>query len=1255
MKKILFTIVFFSYISHAQFVETAPWVEDIKKYKSTNEDLNINEIKASFDNYWQSKDKNERGSGYKPFMRWHYQWKNFADNEGKLQNSIDFWKAWETKENFKKNNRVLIPESNWTPLGPDNHVNTGSWSTGRGRVNIIEVDPNNANTWYMGTPAGGIWKSTNAGGSWSPLSDYLPQIGVSGIAIDPTNSNIIYISTGDKDAADSFSFGVFKSIDGGQTWQTTGFTQSWQFQALGDIIINPNDANQLFLATNTGLFRSNDGGSTWSNRQSGNFTQGNIRFNTANANIIYAVSNNRFYRSTDSGNTFVEITTGLPTNSTRLVMDVTPNDSNYIYILAYRSGATNFGFQGVYRSTNGGDNFTARNTSTNILESSQAWFDLAIAVSSTNKDVIFTGCLNVWRSTNGGTNFTKINSWSEPTSASYTHADIHYLGFKGNRLFCGSDGGIYSSTDNGVNFANNTSNATIGQFYRISVSPNTTSKIMGGLQDNGGFGLNNNVWRNFYGADGMDAAIHPSTDNTYYGFIQSGLTLYYSTNGGVNRHGGINSPGGIEGNWVTPLAINSAGQLFSGFNRLYRLSGTTSGPWVAQSSNTFSGNISWIAIDPSNNANMFLSVGNELFKSTNTGASFVSVSTFGSSITSIDVHSTNSNIVYVTTSGWSGNRVFRSTDGGSSFSSITDGAPSIPINVIKYQNGSSNDAVYIGTAHGVYYRDNTNNMFVPFDTNLPNVSVRDIEINTVDQKIVIATFGRGVWMSDLPTVFNEVNFGLNCADAIEIETGNHSSSPNSGNGAVNVCGLNGATHARWYSYTAVADGQVTIKSCGGVDTRLSVLQGECNALTCVVSSDDDNDLTCHPQGYASSVNFSVTSGQTYLIQWDNRWTTNEFNWSLTLVPNLPSIASTSCNSTINLFHYDLINANNYPNATNYRFRIGTSTFESSTGSATLANILGQNITFNINYEISVAAFAENVWTDYGVSCTISTTNAPLTEIQYLSCGSTIPNLGTNIYFKNGYNVEMYEYRLTRSSDNFIVGTFQSINRFVKLTNFNGVSSAVQYNLQARMQHNGIWGNWSMPCHIFSPNNITTQLRPSYCNQPLANNFSPIYAKGVVGATEYEFRVTNTTTNQTGTIERQSSAFHLGQVAGITVNSSTTYNVEVRVKINNIWGPYGTMCTVITPSLPNLLNNLENLNLNNQIIVYPNPTDEYFTIKFPTPDLAIIYLLDMNGKEIYKKQLINSYETEIGHQLTAGVYMIKVEQNGENYSFKVIKK
>ncbi len=745
MKKNILLILIFSFLtSSAQYIKSAPWMQKLEDNKKT--ELSIFEIRNSFNEYWKTHDKKKKGSGYKPFMRWDYHWKNLTNQQGFIISPQEMWTAFNEK-NTRKNNRSVfaasLPTCNWQPIGPFTVTGTGSWSTGQGRVNVVCVDPSNANTIYMGTPAGGIWKSTTNGTDWTSLSDNLPQIGVSGIAIDPNNSDIIYIATGDADGSDTYSIGLMKSIDGGLTWNTTGLTFNNTDSYAGDVIVSPTDSNLILVAASTGIFKSTNAGATFLRVQTGDFSQGRLRLKTNDPTVVFAVSKNRFFRSTNSGTNFSIITSGMPTDSGRLLMDVTAANSEVIYIL---SSNTSGAFQGIYKSVNGGTNFTRAANNTDIFESTQSWYDLALAASPTNENEIFTGCLNIWRSINGGTSFTKRNSWNSPSSARYTHADIHYLRYFGNKLFCGSDGGIYVSDNNSTTFSNLTASAQIGQFYKIAVSKQSASKMVGGLQDNGGQAYSDSSWKNYYGADGMDTAVDPKNSNRFYGFIQNGSSMYVSNNAGNSSGGGISSPNGVDGNWVTPLAANSLGEIYSGFGELFKV---VDGNWAQVNTTSFaSGNLDLIKIDPSNDNNIFVAINSNLFKSTDKGIVFNLIYQATNNITSIDVHATNSSIVYLTTSGTAG-QALKSIDGAVNFVSISAGLPSISKNVIKHQGRNSVNPLYLGTSLGVYYRDDSMQQWEPFDTNLPNVSVRDLDINLEDKKITAATYGRGIWQADI--------------------------------------------------------------------------------------------------------------------------------------------------------------------------------------------------------------------------------------------------------------------------------------------------------------------------------------------------------------------------------------------------------------------------------------------------------------------------------------------------------------------------
>ncbi len=745
IKNYLIVSLLCSFFGFSQFNPSAPWMQNVNTAKQGQ--ATIDEQVEAFNQYWSTRDKNARGSGYKPFMRWEYHWRNYTNEQGYIMSSDEFWEAWRQKKQVIANrssaSRVL-PASNWQPIGPFTHTNTGSWSSGQGRVNIVHVDPSNSNTIYLGAPAGGIWKSINNGTTWTPLTDELPQIGVSGIAVDYSNSNVIYIATGDKDAGDSYSVGVYKSTDGGLTWGPTGTLGSSNPSRAGDIVIHPTNNQILWCATNNGIYKTTNAGNTWDQVQSGDFSQGNIRLKPNDPSTVYGVSDTSFYRSTDAGTTFNQVTSGLPGNSRRLLLDVTPANVNYVYIL---SANTNWDFQGVYKSMNSGATFTATNTTTDVFESNQSWYDLALAVSSTNAEEIYTGCLNVWKSTNGGASLTKLNSWSNPLGVSYTHADIHYLGFHGNKLFCGSDGGIYVSSNRGANFTDLTAGVQISQFYKIAVSKQSATKMVGGLQDNGGHAYSGGQWKNYYGADGMDTAIDPTNSNLYYGFIQSGGGLYISNSAGNGLSSSVDAPAGQNGNWVTPLTSNSVGEIFSGYGNLYKL---TNGNWVQHNVDALGvGNVDLISVDPSNNNIMYVGNGTVLYKSVNGGVNFSVVSFTTDNIESITVHSSNSNIIYLTTGGASG-EVLKSVDGGATFIDISNGVPSIGKNIIVHQGRNTDNPLYLGTSLGVYYRDDSMSAWAPFDTNLPNVSVTDLEINLEDSKLIAATYGRGIWQTDIP-------------------------------------------------------------------------------------------------------------------------------------------------------------------------------------------------------------------------------------------------------------------------------------------------------------------------------------------------------------------------------------------------------------------------------------------------------------------------------------------------------------------------
>lgn len=746
MKQIYTIVLLFAFSSA---FSQAPW--ENSEFKRKGAKPTLKEMASYAESYFNTIDRNKKGSGLKPFKRWEYNMSHYLNPDGTIAPVSELWGAWKQKQALSKQSKNDV--SDWKPLGPYNSksIFSSTKQFGQGRVNAIAVDPNNSNTYYVGAPAGGIWKSTDAGLNWTPLVDHLPQIGVSGIAIHPTNSNIIYIATGDDDARDSRSVGVWKTTDGGTTWNNTGSIPG-NPDRMNEIYINPNNTETVLVATSSGVQKTTNGGGTWVTKQAGNVID--LKMKPGDPSTWYALTSNLFYKSTDGGESFSIITLPGLTGSGRLTMDVTIANPNYVYVVSSKTRNDDYAFNGVYKSTNSGSSFTKTTQVSDIFGSSQAWFDLALTVSSVNPEIVYVGVLDLWKSTNGGNTFSKINDWRNVNQSSYTHADIHFLRFIDGKFFAGTDGGIFVSTDEARNFVDLTKNLAISQFYRISVSQQKLDVIAGGLQDNGGFGFDSRQWRHYHGGDGMEGIVNPNDYNIFYGFTQYGGSLNITNNQGKSRVGSVRAPAAETGTndsggrWITPLTINKEGNLYSGYSQIYRLD---NGIWSKVSNHNFGGDLGVLVIDPTDSNIMYAANNVSLFRSTDKGNTFTNVPFSNGEVVSIAISTKDNNTVWIATRGG----VFKTTNMNSSspnFTALSGNLPSETKTVIKYHERSGKNTVYLGTTLGVYFLNDDNSNWQTFDNKLPNVQIRDLEINEEESKLYAATFGRGIFSSDIPKV-----------------------------------------------------------------------------------------------------------------------------------------------------------------------------------------------------------------------------------------------------------------------------------------------------------------------------------------------------------------------------------------------------------------------------------------------------------------------------------------------------------------------
>jgi len=728
VKALLITILCYSF--------TPPLSSQPPKWVQMKDDPTVNfyDVQKEAESYFSSHPKG-KGSGYKQYKRW--EWANeqryYPDGDRSVVDPAIAWKeinkfhsSWPATERSLRNP--------WTEIGPNTCSNvTGHWSPGIGRIDVIALDPDNNNIIYCGSPSGGLWKSSNGGSSWICLTDDLPVIGISGIVIDHSNSDIIYIATGDKDASAVYSIGVLKSTDGGGTWNTTGL--SWdisQYRIMHKLLMHPTNSSIIFAGTSNGLYKTTNAGSSWSVVQSGDIED--IEFKPGDPDIVYASTVN-FYKSTNGGDSFSSVSV---TTSGRTQIAVTEDNPEYVYVVSSGSG--------VYRSTNSGSSFSYRGSYPD--NGNVAWYALSVAANHTDAEQLHVGEFETFVSNNGGQSFTKTSVWTWGNSTGYVHCDIHEMVFYGGTIYVGSDGMISKSSNGGSTWTNLTEGIANRQFYRISCSATNQNMMMGGSQDNGTSVLNNGTWYEWLGADGMECVIDWSDADIVYGTSQNG-SFYKSDNGGNYGDVNISQPG--SGAWITPFVIDPSNHntLYVGTDQVRK---TTNGMGSWTTIGDFgSGDIDALAVAQSDPAYLYASKDSRIWMTSNGGSSWSEITSGlpSRNITYISVHPADPLKVALSFSGYgSGQKVYTTDNGGSSWTNFSGNLPNLPANCVVYHNDTDN-GLYVGMDVGVYYRDNTLSNWESYMEGLPNVIVNELEIHYGSGKIRAGTYGRGIWEADL--------------------------------------------------------------------------------------------------------------------------------------------------------------------------------------------------------------------------------------------------------------------------------------------------------------------------------------------------------------------------------------------------------------------------------------------------------------------------------------------------------------------------
>jgi len=803
MKNILLFIIILLNIN----VYSQEWLSKLPKNKNVKE-LTLHDYQNAFNEYWKpynvkggyyidKEGKEQKAAGWKLFKRKEYELEKRVNSTTGVfpkESATDIYKKWLVTNN--KNTRTL--SGSWQSIGPDN--SEGGYF-GTGRLNCIAFHPSDNDTYWVGSPSGGLWITSDDGYSWSVLTDTNEVLGVSDIAVSSnyeTNSTL-YIATGDKDGGSMFSLGsgvyhdnnsigVLKSIDGGLTWNTTGLSFSTsQDYVISRLLMDPSNEDILYAATNDGIYKTTDAGTSWNNIHNPGEYIIDMEFKSGTSSTIYASTKDYWgdvyiYRSTDSGSSWATEKT-YASDDYRVDLAVSPNNDTYVYaIVAKRNGE----LSEISLSTNSGNSFNqqyAGGNDKNLLgyfsdksgsQQGQGGYDLAIAVSPSNVNHVIVGGVNAQRSTDSGASWDCSSCWTSstyyntnPGGHPVVHADKHMQKYRSNGdLFECNDGGVYKSSDDGLTWENKTGNLVISQLYRLSVAQTRPDATLIGLQDNGCKRMQDGNWSDVKGGDGMEVIIDYNTYDIQYGAYTNGNIGRTDNNWGsetsITKDSNGNWINGIDagesGYWVTPYVIdqNSHNTLYLGLKDLWK-STDKGDAWSKISTINTSDNIRSIAISSSNSSVIYMADPSKLWVTTDGGSNWTErtagLPVASNSITYLQVKDDDPATIWVTFGGFDGDRVYKSTDYGVNWSNISSGLPDIPVMcVIQNKQNIDKEELYIGTDVGVYIKSGTAD-WETFNKNLPNVVVNELEIyydvNPNYSRIRAATSGRGTWESDL--------------------------------------------------------------------------------------------------------------------------------------------------------------------------------------------------------------------------------------------------------------------------------------------------------------------------------------------------------------------------------------------------------------------------------------------------------------------------------------------------------------------------
>ena len=700
-----------------------------------------------------------------------------------------------------------------------------------GRVADVESVPGNPNLVFVGAADGGVWKTTNGGVTWKPIFEKQNTLSIGDIALEPNNPDVIWVGTGEGNPRNSVSFGdgVYKSTDGGKTWQHLGLKDTMYITR---IVIHPTNPNIVYVGAmghyfgpneERGVFMTADGGKTWAKTLFVDAEHGisDMDIDPSNPNILYAgvwkferkpwtfVSGSEkggVFRSIDGGRTWAKLTNGLPKLIGRIGVRCAPSNPNIVYVIAEtKEGA-------MFRSDDKGDTFRTVYRQSNIV--SRGFYYTDVRVDPQNENRVYAVSSTLFSSIDGGRTYRAI--------APQVHIDYHAMWIdplNPKRMWVGQDGGVAVSTDQGESWEY-VNNLPLAQPYHVYADNRQPFYyVMGGMQDNGSWtgpsrtrepaGILNDDWRMTAFGDGFKVLNHPDDPEIYLSLSQGGsiTTTDMRTREQQSLRPYAFSSGGAAENqkyrfhWNSPLVFSPHNKttIYLGGNVLFksadfgktweRISNdlTTNDPAklkepggsISNENSTAEYHCTIISVNESPAKAGMIWVGTDdgnLQLTTDGGKTWTNITknvsglAANSSVSHVEPSAKSADVAYV-----SFDRhmlddykpyVFKTSDGGKSFTNITGNLPAQAyVHALKEDPKNSN-LLYAGTELGLYATYDGGKTWIELGMkNLPRVAVHDIVVHPRENDLILATHGRGFWVFDDATAIQQMTADIAGKDA----------------------------------------------------------------------------------------------------------------------------------------------------------------------------------------------------------------------------------------------------------------------------------------------------------------------------------------------------------------------------------------------------------------------------------------------------------------------------------------------------------